>query len=60
VASRWLRGALFGRYVLSFWNGNENQTLLGIDDQKGIQGYINRSKIRDPQGTKFMRELILK
>ncbi len=32
----------------------------GIDDQKGMQGYIDRSKIRDVQGTKFMRELILK
>jgi hypothetical protein len=32
----------------------------GIDDQKGMQGYIDRSKIRDVQGTKFMRELVLK
>ena len=32
----------------------------GIDDQKGMQGYTDRSKIRDVQGTKFMRELILK
>ncbi|MBA2702628.1 MAG: hypothetical protein H0U60_02110 [Blastocatellia bacterium] len=32
----------------------------GIDDQKGMQGYIDRSKIRDVMGTKFMRELILK
>jgi hypothetical protein len=32
----------------------------GIDDQKGMQGYIERSKIRDVMGTKFMRELILK
>jgi hypothetical protein len=32
----------------------------GIDDQKGMQGYMDRSKIRDVQGTKFMRELILK
>jgi hypothetical protein len=32
----------------------------GIDDEKGMQGYIDRSKIRDVMGTKFMRELILK
>jgi hypothetical protein len=32
----------------------------GIDDQKGMQGYIDRSKIRDVQGSKFMRELVLK
>jgi hypothetical protein len=32
----------------------------GIDDQKGMQGYVDRSKIRDVMGTKFMRELILK
>lgn len=32
----------------------------GIDDQKGMQGYTDRSKIRDVMGTKFMRELILK
>jgi hypothetical protein len=32
----------------------------GIDDQKGMQGYIDRSKIRDVMGTKFMREIILK
>ncbi len=32
----------------------------GIDDQKGMQGYIDRSKIREVMGTKFMRELILK
>jgi hypothetical protein len=32
----------------------------GIDDQKGMQGYIDRSKIREVVGTKFMRELILK
>ena len=32
----------------------------GIDDQKGMQGYIDRSKIREVQGTKFMRELLLK
>ena len=32
----------------------------GIDDQKGMQGYADRSKIRDVMGTKFMRELILK
>ena len=32
----------------------------GIDDQKGMQGYTDRSKIRDEQGTKFMRELIMK
>jgi hypothetical protein len=32
----------------------------GIDDQKGMQGYIDRSKVRDVTGTKFMRELVLK
>ena len=32
----------------------------GIDDQKGMQGYTDRSKIRDVMGTKFMREEILK
>ncbi|MBA2703661.1 MAG: hypothetical protein H0U60_07400 [Blastocatellia bacterium] len=32
----------------------------GIDDQKNMQGYTDRSKIRDVMGTKFMRELILK
>ena len=32
----------------------------GIDDQKSMQGYTDRSKIRDVMGTKFMRELILK
>ena len=32
----------------------------GIDDQKSMQGYIDRSKIREVMGTKFMRELILK
>ncbi len=32
----------------------------GIDDQKGMQGYMDRSKIRDVVGTKFMREVILK
>jgi hypothetical protein len=32
----------------------------GIDDQKGMQGYVDRSKIRDVTGTKFMREVILK
>lgn len=32
----------------------------GIDDQKGMQGYMDRSKIRDVQGTKFMREIVLK
>ena len=32
----------------------------GIDDQKGMEGYMDRSKIRDVMGTKFMRELILK
>ena len=32
----------------------------GIDDQKGMQGYIDRSKVRDVVGTKFMRELTLK
>ena len=32
----------------------------GIDDQKGMQGYTDRSKIRDVMGTKFMREVILR
>ncbi len=32
----------------------------GIDDQKGMQGYEDRSKIRDIIGTKHMRELVLK
>ncbi|MEP6921485.1 MAG: hypothetical protein ABI967_10200 [bacterium] len=32
----------------------------GIDDQKNMQGYTDRSKIRDVMGTKFMRELVLK
>ena len=32
----------------------------GIDDQKGMQGYIDRSKVRDVVGTKFMREVVLK
>ncbi len=32
----------------------------GIDDQKAMQGYIDRSKIREVQGTKFMREIVLK
>ena len=32
----------------------------GIDDQKNMQGYMDRSKVRDVVGTKFMRELILK
>ena len=32
----------------------------GMDDEKGMQGYTDRSKIRDVMGTKYMRELILK
>jgi len=32
----------------------------GIDDQKAMQGYMDRSKVRDVVGTKFMRELVLK
>ena len=36
------------------------QRETGIDDQKGMQGYTDRSKIRDVVGTKFMRELKLK
>ena len=32
----------------------------GIDDQKGMEGYTDRSKIRDVMGTKFMREVILR
>ncbi len=32
----------------------------GVDDQKGMQGYTDRSQSREVIGTKFMRELILK
>jgi hypothetical protein len=32
----------------------------GIDDKKGMQGYIDRAQVRDVMGTKYMRELILK
>lgn len=32
----------------------------GIDDQKGMQGYMERSKVREVLGTKYMREVILK
>jgi hypothetical protein len=32
----------------------------GIDDQKQMEGYRERLTIRDVQGTKYMRELILK
>jgi hypothetical protein len=32
----------------------------GIDDQKGMQGYTDRAKIREVMGTKYMRELVLK
>ncbi|HEY6122321.1 MAG TPA: hypothetical protein VIV66_20360 [Pyrinomonadaceae bacterium] len=32
----------------------------GMDDQKAMQGYIDRSKVREVVGTKFMRELVLK
>jgi hypothetical protein len=32
----------------------------GIDDQKSMQGYTDRLKIREVTGTKYMRELILK
>jgi hypothetical protein len=32
----------------------------GMDDQKAMQGYMDRSKIRDVVGTKYMRELVLK
>jgi hypothetical protein len=32
----------------------------GMDDQKGMQGYTDRSKIRDVMGTKFMREVVLR
>jgi hypothetical protein len=32
----------------------------GIDDQKGMQGYVDRAKVRDVVGTKYMRELKLK
>jgi hypothetical protein len=36
------------------------QKATGIDDQKGMQGYVERSKYRDLVGTKYMRELVLK
>ena len=36
------------------------QQATGIDDQKNMQGYMDRSKIREVVGTKFMRELKLK
>ena len=36
------------------------QKATGIDDQKGMQGYVERSRYRDVVGTKYMRELILK
>jgi hypothetical protein len=36
------------------------QKAMGTDDQKDMQGYIDRSKVRDVQGTKFMRELVLR
>jgi hypothetical protein len=32
----------------------------GIDDQKGMQGYMERSKVREVLGTKYMREVVLK
>ncbi len=32
----------------------------GLDDQQSMQGYDNRSKVRDVMGTKFMREVVLK
>jgi hypothetical protein len=32
----------------------------GLDDQKGMQGYTDRAKIRDVVGVKFMREMVLK
>ena len=32
----------------------------GNDDQKNMQGYTDRSTVRDVIGTKFMRELVLK
>jgi membrane-bound lytic murein transglycosylase len=32
----------------------------GLDDQKGMQGYTDRAKIRDVVGVKFMREVVLK
>ncbi|MEP6570254.1 MAG: hypothetical protein ABJC10_10805 [Acidobacteriota bacterium] len=32
----------------------------GVDDQKGMQGYMDRSTVRDVVGTKFMRELNLR
>jgi hypothetical protein len=32
----------------------------GIDDQKAMQGYIDRSMVRDVEGTKFMREIVLR
>ena len=36
------------------------QRATGIDDEKGMQGYTERAKIREVQGTKYMRELVLK
>jgi hypothetical protein len=32
----------------------------GIDDQKGMQGYMERSKVREVLGTKYMQEVKLK
>ena len=32
----------------------------GIDDKKSMEGYMDRSKVRDVVGTKFMRELNLR
>jgi hypothetical protein len=37
-----------------------SRQVLGEDDQKGMQGYENRAKIRQILGTKTMRELMLK
>ncbi len=36
------------------------QKATGMDDQKTMDGYTERLKIREVQGTKYMRELILK
>ena len=36
------------------------QKATGIDDQKGMQGYVERSRYRDVVGTKYMRELVLR
>ena len=39
---------------------NLSRQVLGADDTKQMQGYENRSKVRQILATKTMRELILK